>query len=47
VGSCLGAHRLMVADSMAFGEGIAFGIEHGPDGNDVQAEYETCTFYYA
>ncbi|KAK4092260.1 hypothetical protein Purlil1_3513 [Purpureocillium lilacinum] len=47
VGSCLGAHRLMVADSMAFGEGIAFGIEHGPDGNDVQAEYETCAFYYA
>ncbi|UNI22375.1 hypothetical protein JDV02_008270 [Purpureocillium takamizusanense] len=47
VGSCLGAHRLMVADSQAFGDGIAFAIEHGPDGNNVQAEYETCAFYYA
>ncbi|KAJ6442269.1 Non-hemolytic phospholipase C [Purpureocillium lavendulum] len=47
VGSCLAAHRLMVADSQAFGDGIAFGIEHGPDGNNVQAEYETCAFYYA
>lgn len=48
VGSCLSALRLMLADSQAFGAaGISFNIEHGPVGNNIQADYETCAFYYA
>ena len=48
VGSCLSVYRLMMADSMAFGEdGMSFNIEHGPDGNNVAANYETCAFYYS
>lgn len=47
-GSCLSVYRLMVADSQAFPEaGISFNIEHGPDRNNIQAEYETNAFYYA
>lgn len=48
VGECVDARRLMVGDSMSFGgEGISVNIEHGPVGNDVQAEYESTAFYYA
>ncbi|KAK2617010.1 hypothetical protein QQS21_000101 [Conoideocrella luteorostrata] len=47
-GSCLSVYRQMLADSQAFPEaGISFNIEHGPDGNNINAEYETCAFYYA
>lgn len=47
-GSCLSVYRLMVGDSQAFPEGgISFNIEHGPDGNNIQADYETCAFYYS
>lgn len=46
-GSSLSVYRLMIADSMSFGEaGISFNIEHGPDGNNVAADYETCAYYY-
>lgn len=48
VGRCLDAHRFMLSDSMSFGEeGISFNIEHGPVGNNIQAEYESTAFYYA
>lgn len=50
VGQCLDIHRFMISDSMAFGEqGISVNIEHGSSNipNTVQAEYETCAFYYA
>ena len=48
VGECLDVHRLMVADSSAFGApGISFNIEHGDFGNNIRADYETCAFYYA
>lgn len=47
-GSCLSVYRQMVTDSQAFPEdGISFNIEHGPDGNNIAANYETCAFYYA
>lgn len=47
-GSCVSMHRQMMADSQAFPEdGISFNIEHGPDGNNIQANYETCAYYYA
>ena len=47
-GSCLSLYRQMLVDSQAFGpEGISFNIEHGPDGNNIPADYETCAFYYA
>jgi hypothetical protein len=47
VGQCLDVHRLMIADSMAFGSGgISMNIEHGPVGNNIQADYETSAYYY-
>lgn len=47
-GSSLSVYRQMLVDSQAFGaDGISFNIEHGPDGNNIPANYETCAFYYA
>lgn len=46
VGECVAAYRLMLADSMAFDNGISFNIEHGPVNNNVSANYESVAFYY-
>lgn len=47
VGSCLSPLRLMLSESLAYDDGISVNIEHGPVGNNVNAEYETTVFYYA
>jgi D-arabinan exo alpha-(1,3)/(1,5)-arabinofuranosidase (non-reducing end) len=42
---CTSTYRLMLADSVAFGSSIDFGIEHGPV-DDVAAHYSSTAFWY-
>lgn len=44
---CLDMHRLLLADSIAFGhEGVSLNFEHGGVDNDAKATFETTAFYY-
>ena len=47
VGECLSPMRLMLPDSLAYDDGITMNIEHGPEMNNINANYETTAFYYA
>ena len=47
VGECLSPMRLFVPESLAYDDGISMNIEHGPEHNDINADYETTAFYYA
>ncbi|KAF2095799.1 hypothetical protein NA57DRAFT_78579 [Rhizodiscina lignyota] len=47
VGECLSPLRLLIPDSLAFDDGVSMNIEHGPVGDNINAEYETTAFYYA
>jgi hypothetical protein len=42
---CTGTYRLMVPDAMAFSDGIAAGIEHGPQ-NDEPGDYSSTAYWY-
>ncbi|MEV4199220.1 DUF2961 domain-containing protein [Micromonospora globbae] len=42
---CTGAYRLMLADSVAFGTALRFGIEHGP-GDQDPARYGSTAYWY-
>ncbi len=42
---CTGAYRLMVADAVSFGVGLAFDIEHGPLDNEP-ADYSSTAYWY-
>lgn len=46
VGECLSPMRLLISDSLAYDNGISMNIEHGPVGNNRNADYETTAFYY-
>lgn len=39
--------RADIFDSLLQDDGISMNIEHGPEHNNINAEYETTTFYYA
>lgn len=47
VGQCVSPLRLMVPESLAYDNGISMNIEHGPEHNNINADYETTAFYYA
>jgi hypothetical protein len=47
VGECLSPLRLFMPESLAFTDGISMNIEHGPEHNNINADYETTAFYYA
>lgn len=42
---CLNSYRLMLADAVAFGDGIEFGIEHG-DRSTQPANYSSTAYWY-
>ncbi|MGW1062866.1 DUF2961 domain-containing protein [Micromonospora rubida] len=42
---CDAAYRLMIGDSIGYGTGLRFGIEHGP-ANDMPAEYGSTAYLY-
>ncbi|MFC7405869.1 glycoside hydrolase family 172 protein [Georgenia alba] len=42
---CDAAYRLMIGDAVAFGSGLRFGIEHGPEANEP-GHYGSTAFWY-
>jgi len=42
-----GAYRLYLNDKLSFDKSIFQSIEHGPEGNDVPADYTSVALYYA